>query len=85
MASAARELFSVWEEHRTVVEEIHALDSERVLVLSHASGRGKTSGVELEASQMRVASLYPVRHGKVIRHVAYLDRASALADLGLEE
>jgi hypothetical protein len=41
-------------------------------------------GVEPDAAQMRVASLYQVRDGKVIRHVAYMDRASAF-DLGPAE
>ena len=85
MASAARELFSAWEEHRTVVEDVRAIDGERVLVLAHASGRGKASGVELDAAQWQVAALYQIRDGQVIRHVAYLDRADALADLGLKE
>jgi ketosteroid isomerase-like protein len=85
MARAAAELFSVWEEHRSVVEEIRPLDGERVLMLGHSSGRGKASGVELDAAQRQVAALYQVRDGKVVRHVVYPERADALADLGLEE
>jgi ketosteroid isomerase-like protein len=85
MASAVREVFSAWEGHRTVVEEVRALDGERVLVLAHASGRGKASGIELDAAQWQVAALYQVRDGRVIRHVAYLDRVDAFADLGLNE
>ena len=83
MAKAAGELFSTSDEHRTVVEEVRPLDGERVLVLAHTSGRGKASGVELDAAQWQVAALYQVRDGKVIRHVAYMDRADAFADLGL--
>jgi ketosteroid isomerase-like protein len=85
MARAARELFSMWKDHRSVVDEIRPLDSERVLVLSHVSGRGKKSGIELDATQTRIASLWQVRDGNVIRHVVYMDRADAFADLGLEE
>jgi ketosteroid isomerase-like protein len=85
MARAAGELFSVWDEHRTVVEEVRPLDDERVLVLGYGSGRGKVSGVELDAAQWKVAALYQFRDGRVIRHVVYLDRADAFADLGLEE
>jgi hypothetical protein len=47
--------------------------------------RAKKSGIELDATQTRTAALWQVRDGKVIRHVVYLDRADALADLGLEE
>jgi ketosteroid isomerase-like protein len=83
MARAARELFSMWKDHRSVVDEIRPLDSERVLVLSHVSGRAKKSGIELDATQTRIAALWQVRDGKVIRHVVYLDRDRALADLGL--
>ena len=85
MARAAGELFSAWDAHRSVVEEVRPLDDERVLVLGHSSGRGKASGVELDAAQRQVATLYQVRDGKVIRHVVYLDRADAFADLGIEE
>jgi len=83
MAHAARELFSTYKDHRSVIDEIRPLDSERVLVLSHVSGRGKKSGIELDATQTRIASLWQVRDGKVIRHVVYMDREHALADLGL--
>jgi ketosteroid isomerase-like protein len=85
MAKAAGELFSTWDEHRTVVEEVRPLDGERVLMLGHTTGRGEASGVELDAAQRQVAALYQVRDGKVIRHVVYMDRADALADLGVEE
>src|ERR1700682_3512907 len=54
MARAAGELFSVWSEHRTVVEEVGPLDGERVLMLGYTTGRGKTSGVELDAAQRQV-------------------------------
>jgi ketosteroid isomerase-like protein len=85
MAKAAGELFSTWDEHRTVVEEVRPLDGERVLMLGYTTGRGKVSGVELDAAQRQVAALYQIRDGKVIRHVVYMDRADALADLGLAE
>lgn len=85
MARAARELFSMWTDHRSVVDEIRPLDSESVLVLSHVTGRAKKSGIELDATQTGIASLWQVHDGKVIRHVVYMDRDRAFADLGLEE
>ena len=85
MASAAGELFRAWEQHRSVVEEVRALDGERVLVLSHISARGRTSGIELPENQSKVAALYEIRDGIVIRSVVYFDRASAFTDLGLKE
>ena len=85
MARAAGDLLSAWDEHRTVVEELRPLDEQRVLMLGYTTGRGKTSGVELDAAQRQVAALFQVRDGKIIRHVIYMDRADAFADLGLAE
>src|SRR5436305_480385 len=39
MARAARELFSTWKGHRSLVDEVRPLDHERVLVLSHVIAR----------------------------------------------
>jgi hypothetical protein len=59
------------------------LDEERVLVLIHRSGRGKLSGLELEAAMTKGASAFHIRDGKVTRLVAYMESERALADLGL--
>ena len=85
MARAARELFSAWDDHRTQAEDFRVLDGERVLVLGNTRVRGKTSGLELDQSQAEVAFLFQVRDGKIIRHVVYLDRTDAWADLGLAQ
>ena len=47
MAKAWREALSAFEELRTEADEYRALDAERVLVLMHLSGRGKTIGLEV--------------------------------------
>jgi hypothetical protein len=52
---------SVWNEWRAVVHEYRELDAERVLVLSHVSARGKTSGLEIGQMQTRLASAMHVR------------------------
>lgn len=74
---------SAWEEFRAEAEEYRELDSERVLVFLHNSGRGRTSGLEVEQMQTNGANLFHIRRGKVARLVAYWDRERALADLGL--
>jgi ketosteroid isomerase-like protein len=85
MAKGWREFLSAWADVRPEVDEYRELDKERVLVLGQLRGRGKTSGVELGQVQAKVAAVYHLRAGKVMRLVAYLDRDRALADLGLKE
>jgi ketosteroid isomerase-like protein len=85
MTEGPRELLSVWDGYRVEADEYREIDGERVLVLLHASGRGKTSGVELAetAGPGTGANIFHVRDGKVTRLVAYFDSRNALADLGL--
>ena len=85
MAKAWREALSAFEELRTEADECRALDAERVLVLMHLSGRGKTSGLEVGDIQMKGANLFHVRGGKVMRLVLCWDREHAPADIRLEE
>jgi ketosteroid isomerase-like protein len=83
-AEGWREFLSQWQGYRIKAEEYSQLDGERVLVLFHVFGRGRTSGLELGQFQQRPASVFHVREGKVARLVTYLDRDRALADLGIE-
>jgi ketosteroid isomerase-like protein len=83
MAQGWRGFGTAWDEFRSEAEEYRDLGAERVLVLAHFSGRGKTSGLEIAQLQSRGAHLFHIRGGKVTRIVNYLDRDHALADLGL--
>ena len=84
MANGWRDFLRAWEhEFRCVVEEYRELDDERVLVLQHFGGRGKTSGVEVTQMTMKGATLLHLRDGKVTRLVVCFDRERAFADLGL--
>jgi ketosteroid isomerase-like protein len=83
MAASFHHFQATWEDFRVGAEEYRELDDERVLVLAHFRGRGKTSGLELGQMQTKVAALFHVRGGKVTRLVLYWDRDRALADLGL--
>jgi len=85
MAEGWRNFLSAWEDVRFGADEYRELDGERVLVLTHATGRGRTSGLDVGKLRTRGANLFHIRDGKVTRHVAYLQRDLALADLGLEE
>jgi ketosteroid isomerase-like protein len=83
MAEAWRGFLDAWEEWSSEADEYLELDGERVLVLVHISGRGKTSGLEVGQMRAKGAGLFHVRDGKVTRLVVYFNRERALADLGL--
>jgi ketosteroid isomerase-like protein len=74
-------LGGTWEEFQEEIEEMRDLGS-RVLVLSVQHGRGKGSGVEVEA---RFAFLYDVQGGKITRIAVYPELAEALEAVGLSE
>jgi ketosteroid isomerase-like protein len=75
-----REVLSAWASWRVDVQSYRKLDGERVFVLSRVTGRGATSGLQLEQKR---AAVFHVRGERVIRHVVWWDRDRAVADLGL--
>ncbi len=79
------DFLSAWQGFRHVADEYRELDNERVLVLFHFSGRGKTSGLEVEQMGSASAGLFHIRNGKVTRIVLYFDRSTALNVVGLSE
>jgi ketosteroid isomerase-like protein len=85
MAEGFREFLNAWEKYRVEAGEYRELDGARVLVLVHAYGRGKTSGLDLGQVDAKGAGLFHFRGGKATRYVIYFDRERALADLGLSE
>jgi len=85
MAGGVRDWLSAWEEFRIEADEYRELDGERILVLSHRSGRGKSSGLKVGQLEAKSANLFHLGDGKVTRFVVYFDRDRALADLGLKE
>jgi ketosteroid isomerase-like protein len=80
-----RDWLSAWEDYCVKADEYRELDGERVLAFHYRSGRGKTSGLDVEQMGERGANVFHVRDGKVTRLVAYTDCERALADLGLKE
>jgi ketosteroid isomerase-like protein len=82
MAEAARDFLSSWEDYCIEADEYREVDPERVLVLVHWSGRGRTSGLDLGQIRPRGAWLFHVDDGKVTRFVRYFERDRAFTDLG---
>jgi hypothetical protein len=83
MAERWRSFLSAWEEFRAELDEYRELDDERVLVLVHFYGRGKSSGLEIGQMGAKAANVFHLRDGKVTRLVIYADRRRAFADIGL--
>ena len=84
MARAMREILNAWEDARVVVDEYRQLDGARVLVLLRRSGRGRSSGLDVDRLLgAQGAILTHLHRGAVTRLVFYWDRERALADVGL--
>jgi ketosteroid isomerase-like protein len=82
---AWREFLTSWDDFRAEAEEYRELDQERVLVLHHFGGRGKSSGLEVGKTTWKGASLFHIIDGKVTKLLLYAVRGHGLADLGQEE
>jgi ketosteroid isomerase-like protein len=78
-------ILNAWTELRVQAEDCRRLDDTRVLVLTRLSGRGKTSGIDLQQMHAKGADILELRGGRVSRFVLYWNREHALADLGLSE
>ena len=57
------------------LEEVRALDDERVLALFTEKATGRASGIETASSP---ATIWTLRDGKIVRLRAWVDRAEAL-------
>jgi ketosteroid isomerase-like protein len=75
------EFESAWVEHRSELEEIRAVDDERVLLFTVEHFRGR-DGMEVSAPW---GALFTVRDDKIVRWQAFWDRRSALEAAGLRE
>src|SRR5262245_2855275 len=83
MGRAWREWLSAWADFRSVANEFIDI-GDQVLVLAEFRGRGKTSGLSVEAMH-EGAALFTVRDGKVVALTPYTDRDEALEAAGLSE
>jgi len=85
MASVFRSWLSAWKDWKLVAEDYRQLDRGRVLVRYRFTGRGKTSGMEVEQLRTLGAHVFHISEEKVTRLTVYADRDRALADVGLEQ
>ena len=83
MAEGWRDFLSSWDDVRNMADEFRDVAQDRVLVLGHATGRGKKSGIELSDLSTRWANVFHLVDGRVTRVDCYFDADRALADLGL--
>jgi ketosteroid isomerase-like protein len=70
-----------WEHFHLEPDDFRAIDETRVLVLGRVLGRGRASGMDVEAPAAWVCELHD---GKVTRVQFYANPEAAQADLGLD-
>ena len=70
-----------WDDYEVMPEEF--VDSgDRVVATVHLRGRGRGSGVEIDA---RFYEVYTLRDGKIVRMDQFTERSEALEAAGLRE
>jgi ketosteroid isomerase-like protein len=84
MSAGWREFLTAWADYAVRAERYREIGDGRVLVILHASGRGRTSGAELEQAYRRGANVFDAAGDKVTRLAIYFDCEHAFADLGLK-
>ena len=72
---------AAWEDWTVDIEQIRAVDGEKVLVLNRERGRS-SSGLKMDE---RHAELYTVRNGKVVHRVGFSDPSEALQAASLSK
>ena len=75
------EVLSAWEHFATASEDFIDAGGDRVLVLVRFEGRGRTSGIPVEA--FLGAQLITVQEGKLVRLATHADRQEAFEAAGL--
>jgi ketosteroid isomerase-like protein len=75
------EISDTWQEFRAIAEEYRDL-GDRVLLLGRFEGRGKGSGVPVDAP---LATVYDFRQGKMSRCRGYLDHGAGFRAAGLAD
>jgi ketosteroid isomerase-like protein len=77
----AGEFDAAWAEHQSELQEIRAVDVDRVLLITVERFKGR-DGIELEAP---FASIFTLRDGRLVRWQGFWDKQSAFKAAGLPE
>jgi ketosteroid isomerase-like protein len=75
------EINDTWEEFRVIAEEYRDLGG-RLLMLGRMEGRGRGSGVQVDAP---LGAVWDFRNGRISRARVYLDQDEAVGAAGLSE
>jgi ketosteroid isomerase-like protein len=76
------EFLDVWDDYEVGVEELFAVPDGRVITLFWHRGKGRRSGLLMEAELVQIAT---VRDGKITYVDTYDDRGEGLKAAGLRE
>jgi ketosteroid isomerase-like protein len=82
LTAAWRDFLSAWEAFRIEPGRIVAGSEGVYVVLQRLQGRGKTSGLRIDAE---VAALVHMQHGRIDRLEMFWDREAALRAAGVDE
>jgi hypothetical protein len=67
MIESFRNWLGAWEDWRVHADEFREYSDDRVLVLVHATARGRASGINLSSESMSFAQLFHIRDRKVTK------------------
>ena len=81
MREYVAQISDIWEDAHWEVESVQQVDADSALAIVVFEGSGPGSGVEIE---QRVAALFTVRNGKVLRIEGFSDLAEGRRSAGLE-
>jgi hypothetical protein len=84
MAEAWATVLGAFDDLHMQVDEYREIDDRQILVLFRFAGRGKGSHVDLGLTNKRVANVFEIVGGRVVKLVTYWDVGSALAYVGAE-
>jgi ketosteroid isomerase-like protein len=82
LTAAWRDFLAAWEDFRVQAERVVAGDAGMYVLLLRLQGRGKGSGVNIDAD---VANVVRMRDGRIAQLEMWWDREAALSSAGVHE